>query len=248
MGKPSLLLCASLVTACSDDVYVGSDLLWSAHHESADLSEWSLDGSGSSEVEAGRGSITVSDAFAHDGRYSVKLEKVAGGSADGAGPRLMRYGTLPARAFYSAWFLVPEDYVTTSYWTILQFDSHTSTSPVDDRGVNLQLRSLPDANGLVLQVFFHDGAYLGAPLSNPAPLITPGSWFQLEVEFNAATDTSGMLVVWLDGRRVYDISGRPTVNPASLEFMLASMLVDASPSPVVLYVDDVSIARSRAPE
>jgi hypothetical protein len=239
------LLSGALACACGEGAYVGSDVLWSAQHETADLSEWSQDGASESAVDEGDGSITVSSAFAHGGRYSLKLQKLVTGAAAGAGPRLARYGGLPKRAFYSAWFLVPETYRTSSYWTILQFDIHGSQSPVEDRGVNLQLRSLPGENGLVLQVFFHQSAVLAAPLAYPTPLVESGRWFQLEVEFEAATDASGRLVVWLDGRRVYDISGRATVDPSSFEFMLASMLVDAEPSPVDLYVDDVIISRSR---
>jgi len=240
------LVSSAMACACSDGAYVGSDVLWSARHETSDLSEWSRDGISESAVDDGDGSISVSDAFAHGGRYSVKLQKVVTGTtAAGAGPRLMRYGQLPKHAFYSAWFLVPQVYTTRSYWTILQFDIHGSESPVEDRGVNLQLRSLPGGNGLALQVFFHQGAFLAAPLANPTPLVSIGRWFQLEVEFVAASDASGKLVVWLDGRRVYELSERATVDPNSFEFMLSSMLVDADPSPVDLYVDDVVVSRSR---
>ncbi len=245
-GGLQLALLAGLCAACSD-VYVGSDLLWSARHETADLSEWSADGSGASAVDTADGSVGVSEDFAHTGRFSVKLQKVVtpGTTAKGAGPRLMRFGGLPQDAFYSAWYLVPRAYTTASYWTILQFDSHTSESPVDDRGIDVQLRSLPDGD-LVLQAFSHDGAYLLEPLANPAPVVAVGAWFHVEVEFRAASDATGKLVVWLDGRRIYDLGGRPTTSPDSLEFMLCNMLVEVDPSPVDIYVDDVAISRSRA--
>jgi hypothetical protein len=240
------LFLSAMACACGDGVYVGSDILWSARHETADLSEWSREGTSATAIDEGDGSIATSEAFAHSGRYSVKLQKiVTGTTAAGAGPRLLRFGNLPKRAYYSAWFLVPQAYRTSSYWTILQFDIHGSTTPVEDRGVNLQLRSLPGDNGLVLQVFFHQSAFLAAPLAYPTPVVAIGRWFQVEVEFEAASDATGKLVIWLDGRRVYDISSRATVDPDSLEFILSSMLVDAEPSPVDLYVDDVIISRSR---
>jgi hypothetical protein len=237
---------ATVALGCSDDVYVGSDVLWSATHESGGLDEWSSDSSGAAQVEDGDGSISVSDAFAHSGRYSVKLEKVVTGSGAGAGPRLIRYSNLPRHAFYSAWYFIPEDYSTSSYWTIMQFDSSAAASPVDDRGVNLQLRSLPDGNGLVLQVLFHVGTYLASPLTYPPPLVPIGRWFHVEAEFEATLEPTGMLVVWLDGRRVYDLQNRGTFDTATLEFMVSSMMIDVRPSPVELYVDDVVISKSRA--
>ncbi|HET9934053.1 MAG TPA: hypothetical protein VFQ35_25290 [Polyangiaceae bacterium] len=241
---------AAVVLGCClsscDSAYVGSDVLWSAEHETGDLSEWLRDNAGAAEVDTDDGSVAVSDAFAHTGRYSVKLEKiVAGTPARGAGPRLIRYANLPKHAFYSAWFLIPEAYATGSYWTILQFDSSAAESSVEDRGVNLQLRTLPDGNGLVLQVIFHLSAYLAAPLANPPPRVPIGRWFHLEAEFEASVEATGGLVVWLDGERIYDLRQRSTVDPETLEFLVASMLVDASPSPVTLYVDDVVISRSR---
>lgn len=245
--RPFLLaLGATLVAGCGDGVYVGSDVLWSATHESQNLDEWSLDGSGAAQVEDGDGSVSVTDAFAHGGRYSAKLQKIVAGSAGGAGPRLIRYGHLPRHAFYSAWYFIPESYATSSYWTIMQFDSSAASSSIDDRGINLQLRSLPDGNGLVLQVLFHVGTYLASPLAYPTPLVPIGRWFQLEAEFEATVEATGTLVVWLDGQRVYDLRNRPTVDPATLEFMVSSMMSDVDPSPVDLYVDDVVISASRA--
>lgn len=244
-GLLTLVCCA--LGGCSEPAFVGSDVLWSANHESADLSEWTEDGAGTFEVGEGDGSVGVSDAFSHRGRYAAKLEKrVEGTPARGAGPRLLRYSKLPKHAFYSAWFLIPEDYDAKSYWTILQFDSSRAASPVEDRGINLQLRSLPDGNGLVLAVVFHLSAYLAAPLANPPPVVPTGRWFHLEAEFDAALETTGGIVVWLDGERVYDLRQRSTVDPATLEFLISNMLVDATPSPVVLYVDDVVISRTRA--
>jgi hypothetical protein len=192
------------------------------------------------------GTISAVQDYAHSGRFSVKLSKTVDTSsiARGGGPRLVRT-SVPEQAFYSAWYLVPQAYQTHSYWTIMQFDSPTMTNAVYDRGVNLQLRSLPNGS-LVLQALFHNEAYLLAPLAYPVPEVPIGRWFHVEAEFRAATDTTGRMVVWLDGRRVYDLAGRPTLPADSLEFMVSSMLLDAEPSPVDLYVDDVVISRTRA--
>lgn len=240
------LLVAALLTACGEGVYVGSDIIWSARHESGDLTEWTLGAAGDTGMGEDEGTISAVRDYAHSGRFAAKLSKTVDTSsiARGGGPRLVRTG-VPEQAFYSAWYLVPEAYQTHSYWTIMQFDSPNMVNVVFDRGVNLQLRSLPDGS-LVLQALFHNEAYLLAPLAYPVPEVPIGRWFHVEAEFRAATDATGKMVVWLDGRRIYELGGRPTVAADSLEFMVSSMLFDAEPSPVELYVDDVVISRSRS--
>lgn len=242
------LLFASLCVACGESVYVGSDIIWSARHESGDLTEWSLGAGGAGgagNLGADEGTLSVERDYAHTGLFGVKLAKDVDTSsiARGGGPRLVKTD-VPAQAYYSAWYLVPAAYQTRSYWTIMQFDSSAASNAVFDRGVNLQLRSLPEG-GLVLQVLFHNEAYLMAPLANPPPLVPVHRWFHLEVLFRAASDATGKLVVWLDGKRVYDLGGRPTIPPGTLEFMVSSLLFDVEPSPVELYVDDVVISRTR---
>lgn len=240
-----VLLLTTVALGCGEGVFVGSDIIWSARHETGDLDEWELAAGGAGATGADEGTISVGETYARTGRFAAKLEKQVDTSsvARGGGPRLTRSG-LPQTAFYSAWYLVPQPYETRSYWTIMQFDSPRLTNAVYDRGVNLQLRSLPDG-GLVLQALFHNEAYLLAPLAYPPPLVPIARWFHVEAQFRAATDATGRLVVWLDGRRIYDLGGRPTIDPTTVEFMVASLLFDANPSPVELYVDDVVISRSR---
>lgn len=240
-----MLLLAGSGVACGERVYVGSDVIWSAEHEVGDLSEWADGAAGADNLGEGEGTVDLTQEHVHTGSFAVKLSKEVDASSvsRGGGPRLVRVG-LPAEAFYSAWYFVPVAYQTHSYWTIMQFDSLTMTNTIYDRGVDLQLRSLPDG-GLVLQALFHNEAYLLAPLSDPPPQVPVGRWFHVEAEFRAASDVTGKMVVWLDGRRVYELTGRPTVAPESLEFMVSSFLLDLDPSPVDLYVDDVVISRSR---
>jgi hypothetical protein len=239
------LLVASASVACGERVYVGSDIIWSAEHEAGDLSEWADGAAGADNLGEGEGTVGLTQEHVHSGSFAVKLSKDVDASSltHGGGPRLVRLG-LPAEAFYSAWYFVPVAYQTHSYWTIMQFDSLKMTNVIYDRGVDLQLRGLPDG-GLVLQVLFHNEAYLLAPLSDPPPQVPIGRWFQIEAEFRAASDTTGKMVVWLDGRRVYELRGRPTVTPEALEFMVSSLLLDLEPSPVDLYVDDVVVSKSR---
>jgi hypothetical protein len=234
------------VSGCGESIYAGSEILWSARHETADLSEWSSDGLGGEQVQSADDSVSASSDYAHTGIYSAKFVRALDeGSQRNGGPILARLDGLPEQAYYSAWFLIPESHTTISYWTIFKFDPTSSDQDVWDRGVDLQLRSVP-FGGYVLEVLFHNEAYLRAPLANPPPEIAVGRWFQVEVEFRAATDTSGRCVVWLDGRRVYDLLERPTISAESVGFMVANLLGDVRPGPVVMYMDDAVISRVRA--
>jgi hypothetical protein len=241
-------LLVALLSACGESVYVGSDIIWSAQHETGDLAEWTVGAAGAAGgtgMGEDEGTLSAVQDYAHSGRFAAKLTKTVDTSsiARGGGPRLVHTG-VPEHAFYSAWYLVPAPYQTHSYWTIMQFDSPTMINAVFDRGVNLQLRSLPDGT-LVLQTLFHAEAYLLAPLAYPIPQVPVGRWFHVEAEFHAAMNAKGKMVVWLDGKRVYDLQGRPTLDAKGLEFMVSNMLLDAEPSPVELYVDDVVISRTR---
>lgn len=242
------LVCALGITAsgCGEAVYVGSDILWSARHETGDLSEWSSDGLGGEQMERADDTITVSSERAYSGRFSAKLTRtVSEGSSRGGGPLLARLGGLPEEAYYSAWFFIPEPYSLASGWTIFKFDVQTSDQPVYDRGIELQLRSVP-FGGYVLEVLFHNEAYLRAPLANPPAEVASGRWFHVEAEFRAVADATGYCVVWLDGRRVYDLQARPTIAMASNGFMASSLFSESQPGIVELFIDDVVISRVRA--
>src|SRR5262245_1749470 len=125
--RAGTLLVLTLLTACGEGVYVGSDILWSARHETGDLAEWTVGAAGAAGgtgMGEDEGTVSAVQDYAHSGRFAAKLSKTIDTSSisRGGGPRLV-YPGVPEHAFYSAWYLVPQAYQTHSYWTILQFDS-----------------------------------------------------------------------------------------------------------------------------
>ncbi len=236
-----LLPLAVLFTACGGDpLYVGSDVVWHADHESGDLSAWQADAAGGSELVGDGGGFELTTEAAHGGSYSLKLTNTTA-NLD-AGVLVWRGGALPHDAYYSAWFMIPAQYWTSSYWTIVKFRSRTADATTE--GLELRLRSLP-GGGYVLYVFDHDRRYLQTPIADPAPIVEPGAWFKLTFFLAQATDPTGRLTVWLGDKELYDLERRATLKGTELNFAVSNIAELLDPSSGTLYVDDAMISLSR---
>ncbi len=229
-----------LLVGCGEPLYVGSDVLWFADHESGDLSAWQADTAGGSELVGDGGAIELTSGIAHGGNYSVKLSNTTVGMDSGV--LLWRGGALPQRAYYSVWLMIPDQVWTASYWTIVKFRSTSGADP-NIEGLELRLRSLP-AGGYVLYVFDHDRRYLQTPIANPPPLVQPGRWFQLTLFLAQATDPTGRMTVWLDGRETYDLERRTTLHGDALNFAISNIAEQLDPASGILYADDAAVSLS----
>lgn len=245
MERALLIASALASVACGQPLDLGSDVLWATDHEGG-LDAWS-DGNGGVELSDMAGDVAVSDERARSGHYAAELSVEATGSH--AYAVLRRSGDLPKEAYYSAWFLVPEQYVTRSSWTIFNLQSSDGETPNPiTTGLSLNLRALP-GGGYVLYVFHHDVRFLQAPIADPAPIIEPGRWFHLSVFFREASDDTGQLTAWLDGRRVYDLRHRPTGGRDHLHWSVGSVAANIPGGPARLFVDDAVVSLQRvAPE
>jgi hypothetical protein len=240
------LALASSAVACSGPLDLGRDLIWFAENEGADTSEWSADSAGGLVPGSSGSSAELSNREAHGGAQSLLLVTPASGEDSGA--RLYRSVPLASEAYYSAWYLIPESYVTRSYFTIMKFHSQDPGDELlHDRGIDINVRDLSDGR-YVLYVLHHDGAFLQPPLALPTPIVPVGRWFHVEVFFRATLDATGRISVWLDGRPVYDLGARPTLVREAAYFSVCNLLREAEPPSVELFVDDVAVSRSRVTE
>lgn len=238
--RASLVMVAVLAPACAQRLDLGSQLLWSAQHETGDLSEWSQDSKGGSAADTPDTSIAVSTDFAHSGKYSVKLSNAA--VADYEAVRLWRQDDYPEDAYYSAWYYLPRAYVTTNDWTILQIRSPVVGDPtVISQYMDVDLRSLPGGE-LILTVFDHRARYLRAPTPDPAILVPVGSWFQIEVLFRNVADDSGRFALWLNGQLAYDLQRPNGLNPTAVYFTPCSVSENLAPADSIIYVDDAAVS------
>ncbi len=222
--------------ACRQTVDIGSNVIWSAGHETGDLTEWTQSGPGDFSGSAAAGPTVVAGE-AHSGSYSVhmSISNVAG---------LWRQGTFPTEAYYSAWFYLPQPYQTITSWTIMTFGN---AAPPDGGSIGevtiLNLRTLPGGE-IVLFAFDDRLPYLQLPLAAPPAEVPVMKWFQIEVFYRNANDDTGRLSVWLDGRRVYDITNRPSGVGPALYLGMGNIPDRVLPRPEI-YVDDAVISTSR---
>lgn len=236
-----------LAFGCSDPLRLGDDLIWTADHESGDLEQWTGGGLGEArEPRAPRtdeaSTIVASTEVAHRGRYALKLVNPTGWDLDYDGPELFHVLGEQSDAYYSAWFLLPEQYRIEPHLTLLRLRSRADDESEPVNGEELQLRSL-SSGGYVLQVFSNHNGFLREPIADPAPLVEANRWFHLETRFEPKF--SGRLRVWLDGTLVYDLSGRPGAAGPQIVLSVCNAAQTARPAPLVLFVDDAAVSRSR---
>jgi hypothetical protein len=239
------VLCAACVLVCAGcgpRMDLGSDVLWSSDLESGDLSEWASAPGGGPVADPVGGLIEVAAGLSHSGTHAIKLTNSA--NMDSDGPGVYRELARPGELYYSIWYYLPSSYTTISQWTIQKFRTSSPTPDVLSENLDLNLRSLPGGQ-LALYVFSHDPQYLQAPLGDPVPFVPIARWFQIEVLFRPAADTSGSLVIFLDGKRVYDLENRRTAGGSDIFWTPCNIGTDVEPMPAVIYLDDAAISQSR---
>jgi hypothetical protein len=240
MRSRSLLVALGLALAgCSDQLDLGNDLLWTADQESGDLSQWTAAG----EVRVpDAANVEVTQQVALRGRHALKLENPANWDNAEEGPELLHDAGGLGDAYYSAWFLLPEQYRIEPQVTVMRLRSRDAETGELYNGEELQLRSLPDG-GYVTQVFSNNSGYLLEPLAISPPRIEPGRWFQLEARYESRS--AGRLRVWVDGELTYDLEPRPGAAGSQIVLGICNVVERASPAPLTLFVDDAAVSSSR---
>lgn len=241
MVRVVLLLACSAV-GCSDRVELGSDLLWTADSESGDLSEWATRVGQSVILPSAETSVEVTSDVAHGGRHAVQLTNSADWDNEELGPELLHDAGPLDDAYYSAWFLLPEEHRLRDPLTLFHLRSRDAGSGELYSGEHLQLRSLA-SGGYVLQVFNNNAAFLLEPVAEQLPLIASSVWFQLEARYERKT--GGRLRVWLNGALSYDLQGRPGATGTEVVLSVCNITGMASPAPLTLLVDDAAISAAR---
>jgi len=238
------LLLWLLVAACGCDprLQLGSDLLWSARHETGGLGEWTDDMKGGAAADAPDTSFEVSTDFAHSGTYAVKLANAAVSNYEEV--RLWRTDQYPQAAYYSAWFYLPRAYQTTDDWTIMQVRNPLPSDPTTiSLLLDVDLRSLPGGD-LILSVYDHRGDYLRAATPDPAVSVPVNEWFQVQAFFDYSSGGDGRFALWLNDRLLYDLR-RPFNVGGTVYFSVCNVGHALSPTDSAIYVDDAAVSLTR---
>ncbi|HEY0712599.1 MAG TPA: hypothetical protein VGF45_07990 [Polyangia bacterium] len=231
-----VFLLLGLLGACSTEpIFLGPhpDFVWWTDHETGDLADWLQGGAArASRYTAGAGSAEVAPIVARSGRHGL-VSRIDG---SGAG-QLTRRGDVTDGAYYGAWFYVPAFARPASYWVFFALRAQPE-SPLWD------LKLSPVGDEMRLQLLHHDTGDVAPVAVMPVPI---GRWFQVQAFFAASASANDRLLVWLDGRLVYEVAGaavegvaNPTPTPT---WTLGTITDGLSPAPAALYIDDAFIAR-----
>src|SRR5204863_8769790 len=124
--------------------------------EGGTFDEWTGAPGGGVSASPATGQIEVSGDHARAGLLAAKLSVEA---LPGAGPQsagMARKGDLPAEAYYSAWYYLPQMVQVGQYWVIFKFRRRPVVEDPSIEGELFDVGLGNDANGqMTLQLFDH---------------------------------------------------------------------------------------------
>jgi hypothetical protein len=231
------------------------DILWSARVEGGNLDEWSKNDCGG-QFNSGGGVSVASREKAHGGSWSAKMT-ISGNSGDTntAGTRLFRWceAQRNRELYYSVWYFIPQPYVVSGWANWFQYKSKTTDGRVDPFFF-LDVRKFTTTSALHFVLTW----WAGLTIEGPAPgqsgyrtwtsgLGLPiGRWFQVEARYVCASDFTGAIQVWQDGTEIFKLDGVKTrYSNGDCQWSVNNYGTGISPSPVVIYVDDAIISKTR---
>lgn len=238
------LMLSLLGAGCGGDLEVGSDVLWSARFETQTFDEYLAFAGGGPSASSPASSVVVSGERAHRGAFAAKLSVDAAPGAPQQNVGLARDGELPTEAYYSAWYYLPRSIGVGTYWVIFKLRTRAvAADPATDAELfDLNLANLASGE-MTLRLYDHRNGDI--PLDAPDVVVPVGVWFQVEAFYRNAPDASGRLTLWLDGRQIADVQGRPTGLTPWMAWDAGSVGLDLTPGQAVLYIDDCAISRTR---
>jgi len=235
---------AGAIAGCGGRADVGSDVLWSARFETGSFSEWMSAAGGSVSAPAPPNVAEIASDRVHRGGFAARLTIDAATGAGQQSVALARKGSLPAAAYYSAWYYLPRTITVDGYWVLMKIRKRDVADDPATEGelFDVDLVSMPTGE-MGLQLFDHRSQGNAPLLANP--VVPVGVWFQLEAFYRDAADDTGRFTVWFDGTQVADLSGSPTSQTPWVEWSVVSVGEDLDPSAAVVYVDDCAVSLSR---
>jgi hypothetical protein len=229
-------------------------VVWSADHETGDLSQWKA-GNRFKTTEADSGQCSrppdgVSTEYAHSGRYSMKLTI---NSKRTAGCRQFRKPEPVSGKpyYYSAWFFIPKPVQVNGWWQLFQFKSTTDSGL---SGVFWKLQVINDGEFMRIVPVWkgvvsgpHEGDGIRRRLYEQTLAAIPvAQWFHLEVYLKQSETYDGQIIVWQDGVEILNEKNVKTKFEKGIQaWAVNNYGYRLKPSPNTLYIDDVVISTKR---
>jgi len=245
-----LVVAVMLAGACGRHVNLGSlgdgaaaGILWQATFEPGDLSEWLADGHGGVYTDGRAPDPGATPEQAHRGRYGG-LVVFSPAAATATFSYFYREQPSPAQAYYGAWFFIPAALEVRSFLSLLHFGYHPAAGDPTTTAIwDFDLQ--PDTDGSLVPRLYQTGA--ASPVApQPAVPVPPATWVHFELLFKKAADATGQIVAWQNGVQIMDVANVVTAPTDWIQWDVGGGALDViTPTPVSIYVDDVTISSTR---
>lgn len=159
-------------------------------------------------------------------------------------------GKLPAQAYYSAWYFVPKVHKVNDIWNLIHFQAQRQLrrSPGGFETLWDVLIENNDTGGLHLVVKGRsvvEGEYWQVP--GETPTIPIGEWFHIELYLKLASDSTGEIALYQNGKLYLQKTELKTDFDDSMlgQWYVGNLAYALDPPQSTVYVDDVSVRRTR---
>ncbi len=236
----AVLAVAGSVAGCGDAIDLGPDpdLVWWTDFESCDLGDFAVN------WQAGGGQLTAVTSPARSGRCAIRSEVVPQPAGTISGAQLIHPGPIPADAYESAWFFVPDTIAAVGYWVFFKLGSRGAiddpATGVDVWDFNLQPTA---AGGLEIAIIPRTSSVV-APSALADASVPIGRWFQVETHLRASPGDDGVLELWRDDALLFDVRG-PTAPSAAVSWSLGGGCEQLASPAAIMNIDDAAIAKRR---
>jgi hypothetical protein len=247
--RAPLVVAVVLASACGRHVYLGSlgdgggaGILWQATFEPGDLSEWLADGHGGVYTDGQAPAPVATQEQVHRGQYAGLA--VFSPNSVTAFSYFYREQPIPVEAYYGAWFRIPAPLQVRSFLSLLHFGYHQAASDPNTTAIwDFDLQ--PDSDGSLVPRLYQTGA--ASPVAaQPAVPVPPATWVHFELLFKKAADATGQIVAWQDGVQIMNVANVVTAPTDWIQWDVGGGALDLiTPTPVSIYVDDVTISSTR---
>jgi len=186
---------------------------------------------------SGSGSYAVDTAPVHSGQRAAAFTVGGDAATTGFQARCVRQGVFPNAAYYSAWYYVPMLADNSGTWNLLHFQGGTPGQTLHGLW-DVSLVNLSDGS---LHVVLFDFLAGSVPDSSAVPPIPIGQWFQIEVYFKRAKDSTGTLSLFQDGSLAATLTDLVTDDSDWGQWYVGNLADSLQPAVSTVYVDDVAI-------
>ena len=175
----------------------------------------------------------------HSGHYAAAFN-VQGDDLAARQARCVVEGILPTAAYYGAWYFVPARATNSGLWNLVHFQGGDLSALH-----GLWDISLENGSDEQLQLIVYD--FLNGRTHRPAdPTPIPiGSWFHIELYLERAAGETGEVALFQDGNELLRVTNLVTDDTRWGQWYVGNLASGVSPADSTLYVDDVTIRRTR---